>query len=368
MECLVAYKAISDKSSQFLFTINDVNYDVKQIVDKHQFINYSINRYCCHQMNSTYLSALQFTFSVTSPVFFILFLGLYLKRTQRINDDFIAIASKLIFNICLPILLFLAIVNSQVDLIAQSRLALFSAFAAILSFLIFWWIAPLCTNSPEDKGVAVQSAFRSNLAIIGLALCTNAFGDAGVTIGALIIAVVTPLYNILSIYALTHSLSKNEKLRWDKLILDITKNPLILAIALAFVFLYFDWQLPVVLNDTGIYLSKMTLPLALITIGGSLSLSALQKSSALSSYVVAAKLILLPVTVTTIAWFLGFKNIEIVCLALMFGSPTASASFVMVKVIGGNHKLASNTIAVSTLVSALTISILLYFLRVFSLI
>jgi len=319
-------------------------------------------------MNSTYLSALQFTFSVTAPVFLILFLGLYLKRTQRINDNFIGIASKLVFNICLPILLFLAIINSQVNLIAQSSLALFSACAAILSFLIFWWIAPLFTNSPEDKGVAVQSAFRSNLAIIGLALCTNAFGEAGLTIGALIIAVVTPIYNILSIYALTRSLHENEKLRWDQLVLDIAKNPLILAIALAFIFLYFDWRLPVVLNETGRYLSKMTLPLALITIGGSLSLSAIRKSSVLSSYIVAAKLIILPFTVTLFAWLLGFKNIEISCLALMFASPTAAASFVMVKVIGGNHKLASNTIAMSTLVSALTISILLYSLRVFSLI
>jgi len=79
------------------------------------------------------------------------FLGLYLKRTQRINDNFIGIASKLFFNICLPILLFLAIINSQVNLIAQSSLALFYACAAIISFLIFWWIAPLFSNSPEDK-------------------------------------------------------------------------------------------------------------------------------------------------------------------------------------------------------------------------
>jgi len=116
-----------------------------------------------------------------------------------------------------------------------------------------------------------ESAFHSNLAIIGLALCTNALGEAGLTIGALIIAVVTPIYNILSIYALTRSLHENEKLRWDQLVLDIAKNPLILAIALAFTFLHFYWRLPVILNETGRYLSKMTLPLALITIGGSLS-------------------------------------------------------------------------------------------------
>ena len=318
-------------------------------------------------MNSSYLSALQFTLSVTVPVFLIVFLGLYLKRSQRINDEFIGIASKLVFNICLPILLFLAIVNSQVDLIAQWRLAVFSGFAATLSFFAFWWLSRFFTKDAQDKGVAVQSAFRSNLAIIGIALCTNAFGEAGLSVGAIIIAVVTPIYNILSIYALTHSLRENEKLHWGKLLLDIAKNPLILGIALAFIFLMLDWRLPVILNDTGLYLSRMTLPLALITIGGSLSLSALRKSSSLSSYVVIAKLIILPMIITLSAWLLGFKGVEFGCLALMFASPTAAASFVMVKAIGGNHKLASNTIAMSTLASAITISVLLYLLRVIDL-
>lgn len=318
-------------------------------------------------MSSAYLSALQFTFSVTAPVFLIVFLGLYLKRSQRINDEFIAIASKLVFNICLPILMFLAIVNSNVDLVAQWRLALFSGLAAASSFFVFWWLSPLFTQKTQDKGVAVQSSFRSNLAIIGIALCTKAFGEEGLTVGALLIAVVTPIYNILSIYALTHSLRENEKLRWGQLLIDIAKNPLIVGITLAFVFIALDWQLPAILNDTGLYLSRMTLPLALITIGGSLSLSALRKASTLSSYVVIAKLILLPAAVTLSAWLLGFKGVELGCLALMFASPTAAASFVMVKAIGGNHKLASNTIAMSTLASALTISVLLYLLRVIDL-
>ncbi len=318
-------------------------------------------------MSSAYLLALQFTFSVTAPVFLIVFLGLFLKRNERINDEFIDIASKLVFNICLPILLFLAIINSRVDLIAHWRLAAFSAIAATISFFSFWWLSSLFAVKPQDKGVAVQSAFRSNLAIVGIALCTNAFGEEGLSVGAIIIAVVIPIYNILSIYALTHSLHENKKLHWGKLLLDITKNPLIIGITLAFIFLILDLRLPVILNDTGLYLSRMTLPLALITIGGSLSLSALLESSSLSSYVVITKLIILPIMITLSAWLLGFKGVELGCLVLMFASPTAAASFVMTKAIGGNHKLASNTIAMSTLGSALTISVILYLLRVIDL-
>jgi predicted permease len=70
-------------------------------------------------MSSGYLAALEFTFSVTAPVFLIVFLGLHLKRKKQINDEFIAIAARLVFNICLPTLMFLSILNSGINLAEQ---------------------------------------------------------------------------------------------------------------------------------------------------------------------------------------------------------------------------------------------------------
>ena len=318
-------------------------------------------------MTSNYLQALEFTFSVTAPVFLIVFLGLYLKRKRHINDEFIGIASRLVFNICLPTLMFLSILNSGINLAEQGKLAIFAALAAIISFYSFWWLSPLLTQNPQDRGVAVQSAFRSNLGIVGIALCAKAYGGPGLAVGALLLAVVTPIYNILSIYALTKSLRQDEKLQWHRLLLDIIKNPLIVSIACALIGLSMGWQLPAILDETGHYLGSMTLPLALITIGGSLSISALKKASALSAYTVFAKLVLLPAVVTSAAWWYGLGGGELGCLALMFASPTAAAGFVMVRAIGGNHQLASNTIALSMLGSAVSISVLLYLLRLHAL-
>lgn len=316
-------------------------------------------------MTSPYLQAIEFTLSVTAPIFLIVFLGLFLKRTGRITDEFIGIASKLVFNLCLPLLMFFAIIQSDIDWQAQQSLAVFSASAATLSFFIFWWLAKKFIKAPEDRGVAVQSAFRSNLGIMGIALCAKAFAEPGLAVAALILAVVTPIYNVLSIYALTRSLTANTTMRWGELLLGILKNPLIVSIVSAFVFVALNLQLPAFLEDTGSYLSRMTLPLALITIGGSLSLSALRSASALSAWIVFAKLVLLPVSITGFAWLLGFRGIELGCLLLMFSSPTAAAAFVMTRAIGGNYHLASNTIAISTLASALTISAYLYGLTLF---
>ncbi len=306
-----------------------------------------------------YWDALAYCLAVTSPVFVIVLLGFVLKRRGIIDDAFVASASALVFKVCLPTLIFLSILQNQVSLWSQLPLVLYCVTAAIGSFILFWWVAhfrvPLV-----DRGVVVQGAFRSNLGIIGFALCAKEFGQDGLAIGAVILAVVTPVYNILSVYALNSSLKGQQAVPMGKTLTDILKNPLIIAIALGFVAIQLDFKLPKVLYDTGTYLANMTLPLALIAIGGSLSLSALKGSSVVASWAVFAKLIIVPLLAVIPAWFMGFRGVELGCILFMFASPTAAASFVMVHALGGNHTLASNIIVLSTLFSALSISILLY--------
>jgi predicted permease len=311
------------------------------------------------EVNVAYWDALAYCWAVPSPVFIIVLLGFILKERRSINDAFVASASALVFKVCLPTLIFLSILQNQVNLQEQLPLVIYCVGAAIVSFLLFWWLAryriPLV-----DRGVVVQGAFRSNLGIIGFALCAKEFGQEGLAVGAVILAVVTPVYNILSVYALNTSLKSQHAVPMGKILADIAKNPLIIAIALGFVAIQLDFKLPKVLYDTGTYLANMTLPLALIAIGGSLSLKDLKDSSRVASVTVFAKLVIAPLIAVIPAWFMGFRGAELGCILFMFASPTAAASFVMVHSLGGNHILASNIIVLSTLFSALSISTLLY--------
>ncbi len=306
-----------------------------------------------------YLTAFEYTLGVTSPVFVIVFLGYMLKKRGQINNDFVNIASGLVFNICLPVLIFIAMLQNQVDLAQQIPLALYCLVVAGLCFILFWWGSAYCVT-PVDRGVVVQGAFRSNLGIIGLALCGKAFGQEGLAVGAVILAVVVPIFNVLSVYGLNRSLAAKQNFSLLKTVEDIAKNPLIIAILLGFVFTQAGMTLPKVMYDAGTYLAAMTLPLALICIGGALSLRELTFNSRLSSMAVLAKLIVVPIIAVLPAYYLGFSAIELGCILLMFASPTATASFIMVRALGGNSALASNIIVLSTLLSAISISVLLY--------
>jgi len=257
--------------------------------------------------------------------------------------------------------------ENEVSLLAQWPLVVFCMIAAVLSFLLFWLLSPIWV-SKQDRGVVVQGAFRSNLGIIGIALCAKAFGGQGLAIAAVMLSVVTPIYNVLSVYALNFSQSDGQRMPWSKTLKDIIRNPLIIAIALGLIAGQIDFKLPKVLYDAGTYLANMTLPLALIAIGGAISLKELRHSSSLSIWTVAVKLWLAPVIVVIPAYWMGFSGVELGCILLMFASPTATASFIMVRAMGGNYQLASNIIVLSTLLSVLSISVLLYLIKLMALI
>ncbi|MFQ3172193.1 MAG: malonate transporter [Oleispira sp.] len=314
-----------------------------------------------------YWQQLVFVGSITLPVFSLVFIGIWLKWRGKIDDVFTAKSSYIVFNLALPVLMFAAIVRTDIAQVGNPRLIIFAMLIALLSFIIPWFSSRAFIADKKNLGVFVQGCFRSNLGILGLAFCVTTFAEKGLAVGALLLAVITPLYNILSIYALTRAANENSKLNGLALLKGVITNPLIVAISLALPFAYWQITLPEVVMRSIDYLAAMTLPLALICIGGTLSFSALKQTQWISWVAVIIKLLLLPAVVAIMAYLFGFRGVELGCLILMFASPTAAASFVMVRAIGGNHTLAANIIALTTLISLVTVSIAIYLLKVFAL-
>lgn len=315
-----------------------------------------------------YWQQLVFVGSITLPVFSLVFIGVWLKWRDKIDDAFTVKSSYIVFNLALPVLMFAAIVRTDIAQIGNPRLITFALCMALLSFMTLWFTGKAFIKDKKNLGVFVQGCFRSNLGILGLAFCVTTFAQEGLAVGALLLAVITPLYNILSIYALTHAAIENSQMNWLGLMKDVLTNPLIVAILMALPFAYWQVVLPEVVMRSIDYLAAMTLPLALICIGGSLSLTALKQTQRLSWVAVVIKLVLMPALVAVLAYLSGFRGVELGCLILMFASPTAAASFVMVRSIGGNHMLAANIIALTTLISLFSVSIAIYLLKVFALI
>ena len=301
------------------------------------------------------------TLNITAPVFAMLFLGAVLKRLALINDGFIHTASALVFNVSMPALLFLGIIHADLHSAWQPRLLGYFTVATLVCFAGAWgWALWRCPR--EDRGIYTQGAFRGNNAIIGLALAAMLYGSYGISLGAILAGLVILLYNTLSTVVLA-VYSPNIKSDPWSICKSVVKNPLIIAVLTAIPFAVFQIGLPGWLQTSGEYLAQLTLPLALICIGGTLSLASLRTSGRLALSASLLKMITLPLLATLGAWLFGFRGPELGILFLYFASPTAAASFVMARAANGNHDLAAAIIVMTTLMAAITTNIGIFVLQ-----
>ena len=99
----------------------------------------------------------------------------------------------------------------------------------------------------------------------------------------------------------------------------------------------------------------MALPMALLIIGASLSLSLMSKNlySLVSSSII--KLLILPGLGVMLLRNAGVHPFSIEAAAILLGAPTATVSVIMSSEMGGNVKFASTAVTLSTILSAITL-------------
>jgi malonate transporter len=315
---------------------------------------------------SDFLQILSFSLSVTGPIFVILVLGVLLLRTGMLTDAFVDVGSRLVFNIALPSLLFISIARTRIEETANLALVGFGLGATVAAFVLLEWLAACFIEPPCDRGVVVQGAFRSNMGIIGLAYCVNAYGEAGLVAASLYLGVVTILFNVLAVITLQRSLHR-EGGGLARMARGIATNPLIIGILAGLVVSASGLQLPQIALRSGQYFADLTLPLALLCTGASLNFRSLRAELSSTLFAALAKLVAIPLLFVAGGVMLGFRGIELGVLLLMSSAPTAAASYVMVRAMGGNAPLAANIIALTTLGSLFTTSAGITILRAFAL-
>jgi hypothetical protein len=136
------------------------------------------------------------------PLFALIFLGAILRRSSMVDESFISTSSKLVFRIALPVMVFRRL--SQVEAVPTELIAGIGLFAGVTLLAVgFLWLFLRGVPGPQSSA-AVQGAFRSNIAIVGLAIIEIAYGPLSLAYGAVVLAMIMPLYNLLAVMVLSH--------------------------------------------------------------------------------------------------------------------------------------------------------------------
>ena len=99
------------------------------------------------------------------PIVLLILLGYLLKRFKFLNDNFVKIGNKFVFNVCLPCMLFINIydkMNSFSDI--RWDVVVYAVIMICVIFGLGLLTAILTTKKNKRRGVILQCSFRSNFA------------------------------------------------------------------------------------------------------------------------------------------------------------------------------------------------------------
>lgn len=306
------------------------------------------------------------SFNIVLPIFLILSLGYILKKLKILDELTTKNMNSINFKVFLPLLLFYNVYKTDLSVVFNPKLLIFSIISVILVFLLLFIIIPLLEKDNRKRGVIIQGIFRSNFVIFGVPVCEALFGQNATGVASMLIAIVVPLFNFLAVICL--EIYRGGNINFKKIIKGIITNPLIIASIIGLFFIYFKIKLPTPIEKTINDISKIATPLAFILLGSSFTFSAFSVYIKQLSITILGKLIIVPGIVLYIAALLGFRNIELTCLLSVFASPTAVSSYTMAEQMDGDSILAGQIVVLTSIISIITVFLWIFILKQFNLI
>jgi len=306
--------------------------------------------------------------NIVLPVFSVIALGWLLRRLELIDAVFLRQTNRLVYYVCLPLLLFYKIGTANFFANFNGRLVTGSIAAITLTFLLAYAYSAVRKYPDKARGVFSQGCFRGNIAYIGLAITLNAYGETGLTRAGILMGFIVPFLNLYAIFALLWPHRGDGEHRdsgfWLK---QVALNPLILASFLGIAWSFLGLRVPLVLDRSLNIATGMTLPLALLAIGGGFSLERLRGDLGKAALASCVKTIWMPVLAALLLSLMGVKGLDLGIGVLIAGTPAATANYIMADQLKGDAELAGTIVMLSTVLSAVTYTLALAILRSYGL-
>jgi len=290
-------------------------------------------------------------------------LGLFLRKRKILGDAFLAGGNKVVFRLAIPANLFVSLYVAEIADAFDPAFVAFAVAFTLISFGALWGYGILFIKQKHLISAFVQGAFRSNLAVLGFPLWIYVLGNQAAARGALILAFIIPIYNVMTILVCTAHSNNGSKMSIKSTLLDIAKNPPIIGITLGIIIGLSPITMPVLLMRTINYLASLAMPLALICLGVAMTYNGLDERFRVSMLSSIMKVLVLPIIATAGAFALGFRGEDLAILMIMAGTPSAVAGYTMVEQLGGDGPAASQIVVFTTLLSAFTLTVFIYAFR-----
>ena len=285
-------------------------------------------------------------FEVIFPVFFVISVGYYLgKKNPNIDTNFITIFAG---NIGTPAMIFYTVTTTGITLSVFTHYFVY-ALIMIGGFAILGLIFLFLLK--KDLSMELPPLILPNTGNMGVPICLFAYGTQGLGVASAIASVIILFHFTLGVFL------ANKKFSLDVVI----KSPPVYAIIISVIFLYFEIETPLFLENTTFLLTYATIFLVLMSLG--IALTRFRFSLKDSVILSLCRVILGPLIAFLIIYYFDLSGFAAGVLLIQSAMPSAILNY-LVGSMYSPKKIVDNiasTIVVSTLMSFITIPIVVFF-------
>lgn len=193
---------------------------------------------------------------------------------------------------------------------------------------------------------------------VALAIIGPLYGDQGIALAAIALAVMVPLLNTTSVIVLSVYGHGAHSIQMRLILKQIARNPLILACITG---LLLNWTgIPDIAFSAVEIIGNGGLGLALLAVGAGMRPDHALNNKLLIFIGVIIRLIGMPVLIILMSWIVGLEGLPRTIAIIAGAVPTAASSYVMARKMGGNAVLMSNIVTFQIIASFVTLPFFIY--------
>jgi malonate transporter len=291
------------------------------------------------------------------PVFLLIALGAFLKRTLLKSENAWDSLEDLTYYVLFPALLFIA--TATADL---SKAPITGIFAALVTAILAVAVLMIALRVPLQRAFAwsgpaftsvFQGAVRWNT-YIAVAVASALLGEIGLALAAVALASMIPLINVLSVVVLARY-APNAPSKLREVLVHLMRNPFIWACALGVLINMSGLLLPKVFINFCNIVGQASLALGLMIIGAGLDLKTAARIDTAVATALAGKMLLLPLIAITTAYYLGVSGPALAVVAIASSVPSAPNGYMLARQMGGDAPLLARILTIQTFAALVSI-------------
>jgi malonate transporter and related proteins len=281
------------------------------------------------------------------PNFVLILVGLVLARRFDFGRDFWAGLEKLVYYVLFPALLFRSLALAKIDFAATVWPVVAALAFTLAGFALSVAAGPIFRLDRKLLAAGSQCGYRFNT-YVGLAIAGSVYGSEGVALAAVLLGVMIPLANVLSV-AMLAAHGKHSFLY------ELATHPLVVASVVGLAWNALGLPLPGFADQTLNLLAITALPAGLLAVGAAMRIEGGQGSIGAHAWWLGVKLVAVPAIAWLLARAFGIGGLEARVLLLCAALPTATNAYILAVRMTGDGRAVATQITIGTVLAMLTI-------------